>query len=175
MGQLTPPELSTLQRIGSPVKGLQRLRVGPREFQWLSRSLRAVDFFSNLKMRELDEILASISLFLYPADSVVILEGASDEGLYVLYVGRVIVSRRRAWRLFASPMKSLLPGDFFGEIALLERRPRTATVTTTEPSALFHLGADDFRFVLENDPSLARRIGQVADERKRELYHWGKQ
>lgn len=161
--------------VGMPVAGIQKLRVGVREYEWLGRALRAVEFFSNLTLGQLERILPSIALFKYPEGHTIIREGDHDEALFVLYRGRVVISRRKKWRLFNSPIKSLLPGDFFGEIALLEHRPRTASVGATEESLIFVLQAEDFRFILEKNPDLDRRIRQVATERKFELEQWEKQ
>jgi len=57
-------------------------------------------------------------------------------------------------------------GDFFGEMALLYRGPRTATVTALSSTDLLVLDADDFLRLVDQIPSLKRHIEAVAEERK---------
>lgn len=60
----------------------------------------------------------------------------------------------------------LHPGDFMGEIALLTRQPRNATVTAAEDSVVYAFTAREFRSLLSNCPVLAQRVLADADSRQ---------
>ena len=60
------------------------------------------------------------------------------------------------------------PGDCFGEMALLHRAPRSATVTAESDMRLFVLGSREFSHLIENVPTVARRVLAALAERVRE-------
>jgi CRP-like cAMP-binding protein len=62
-------------------------------------------------------------------------------------------------------VNALGPGDFFGEIALVSRSPRTATVTTTSPSRLLVITDSRFRSLLEHSPRIQLRILEALADR----------
>ncbi|MFN8628747.1 MAG: cyclic nucleotide-binding domain-containing protein [Chloroflexota bacterium] len=95
-----------------------------------------------------------------PAGTVVIREGDAPDDLYVLVSGAATVTREGS----PQPINTVGPGDFFGEIGLLRRVPRTATVTTTESSVLLRIdGALFLELVgsgVAHGPTLGRSVGQ---------------
>ncbi len=74
-----------------------------------------------------------------PAGEDVIREGDAPDALYVLVEGAAVVTSGADGRL-----NTMAAGDFFGEIGLLKGVPRTATVTTTEPSTLLRIDGNVF-------------------------------
>jgi CRP-like cAMP-binding protein len=62
-------------------------------------------------------------------------------------------------------VRTLGPGDFFGEIALLETERRTATVTATSPMRLVVMTRRDFRHMAKEMPEVAARLEQAIRER----------
>ncbi len=60
----------------------------------------------------------------------------------------------------------LHPGDFMGEMALLTRQPRNATVTAAEDSVVYAFTAREFRSLLRSCPVLAERVLADADSRE---------
>jgi len=93
----------------------------------------------------LERLAAALTEVDAAAGEAVVTEGGVSDALFVIVDGGARVTA-------ASPTASggarvladLGPGDYFGEIGVLEGIPRTATVTTTAPSRLFRLGAADF-------------------------------
>ena len=79
-------------------------------------------------------------------------EGASGYSFYVLRDGAATVS------IDGSEVRTLGPGDFFGELALLGNGRRTATVTTAAPSRVLVLFGTEFRQLQQMYPELASRI-----------------
>ena len=83
----------------------------------------------------------------------------ADGEFFVLLDGTATV--RRGGR----KVNTLGPGDFFGEIALVSRSPRTATVTTTSPARLLVITDGRFRTLLEHSPRIQLRILEALADR----------
>ncbi len=118
----------------------------------LVEQLKKVPLFSGCSARE----LASLGRFLrevdFPAGRQIVQEGRTGTGLHVIVEGetKVVVGDRTRRRLG--------PGDFFGEISLLDRGPRTATVIAETPVRTLSLSAWNFRAALKEHPSLAVKM-----------------
>jgi predicted MFS family arabinose efflux permease len=87
-----------------------------------------------------------------PAGSVVIREGDEADAFYVLLQGEMAVEARGEAAV-AQELPTMEEGAYFGEIGLLERIPRTATVTSTRASHLLRIGGDDFLEALTSAPA----------------------
>jgi CRP/FNR family cyclic AMP-dependent transcriptional regulator len=114
--------------------------------------LRRVPLFSRCSGRELSRIAAVADELDMPAGRHLTREGEPGREFVVLVDGGAEV-RRNGRRV-----NTLGSGDFLGEIALLADRPRTATVTTTEPSRLLVLTGRDFRALLRELPALQAKV-----------------
>ena len=62
-------------------------------------------------------------------------------------------------------------GDFFGETSLVSKEPRNASIVAAEPTLLFALIADDFQFVLHENPAAAQEMQRIATRRKFDSSH----
>jgi CRP-like cAMP-binding protein len=87
-----------------------------------------------------------------PAGRAIVKEGSTGTGLHVLLKGetKVVIGDRTQQRLG--------PGDFFGEISLLDRGPRTATVVAETPVRILSLSSWNFRAALKEHPSMAIKM-----------------
>jgi CRP/FNR family cyclic AMP-dependent transcriptional regulator len=118
----------------------------------LVEQLKMVPLFSGCSARE----LASLGRFLrevdFPAGRQIVQEGRTGTGLHVIVEGetRVVVGDRTRRRLG--------PGAFFGEISLLDRGPRTATVIAETPVRTLALSSWNFRAALKEHPSMAVKM-----------------
>jgi CRP/FNR family transcriptional regulator, cyclic AMP receptor protein len=118
----------------------------------LVEQLKTVPLFSGCSTRE----LASLGRFLrevdFPAGRQIVQEGRTGTGLHVIIEGetRVVVGDRTRRRLG--------PGEFFGEISLLDRGPRTATVVAETPVRTLALSAWNFRAALKEHPTMAVKM-----------------
>jgi CRP/FNR family transcriptional regulator, cyclic AMP receptor protein len=118
----------------------------------LVEQLKTVPLFSGCSDRE----LASLGRFLrevnFPAGREILKKGQTGTGLHVIVEGetRVVVGDRTRRRLG--------PGAFFGEISLLDRGPRTATVVAETPVRTLSLSSWNFRAALKEHPSLAVKM-----------------
>jgi CRP-like cAMP-binding protein len=79
-------------------------------------------------------------------------EGSAGHEFFVIVDGSANVSRN------GRKIATLGPGDYFGELALLDRAPRNATVTATAPMELVVLAQREFSGVLDEVPGLARKL-----------------
>jgi CRP-like cAMP-binding protein len=111
-----------------------------------------VPLFAGCSKRELGEIASLADELGVPAGRTLVVEGASGHEFIVLVEGAAAVKRR------GRVVSRLGAGDFFGEIALVTGRARTATVTTTEESRLLVLTARAFRSLLRDLPSLQLKV-----------------
>ena len=118
-----------------------------------------VPLFAGCSKRELSEIASLADELAMPAGSKLAAEGKTGYEFIVIVEGAADV--KRGGRL----VNRLKAGDFFGEIALVTGRKRTATVTTTEPSRLLVLTAQAFRTLLRDLPSLQLKVLDVLAER----------
>ena len=87
-----------------------------------------------------------------PAGQVLTTEGDSGREFFVLVDGAADVRRN------GRKVGTLGSGDFFGEIALVSERPRTATVTTTGPVLLLVVTDRAFRELMRNMPSIQLKV-----------------
>ena len=95
----------------------------------------------------------------YAADEAIVKEGSTGTALYVLLSGRVRVERA------GSPVGELGVGDFFGELALIEEEPRSATVVAVDETECLLFPAWEFRALLEEQPQIAVAIMRALIER----------
>jgi CRP-like cAMP-binding protein len=122
--------------------------------------LAAVPLFSHCSKRELAAVAGIAQELELPAGHTLIKENARVAySFFVLVEGAAEVRRgnRRVARL--------APGDFFGELALILRRPRTATVTLTERSRLLSISAHHFQPLLKRAPGIQVKLLEALAER----------
>jgi CRP-like cAMP-binding protein len=114
--------------------------------------LGQVKMFSSLNKKELGLIAKASEVIKVPAGTELVKEGEIGHEFYLIASGSATV--RRGGRKIAG----LGPGDYFGEMALLDRGPRTATIVSDEPSELILLGQREFMAVLDQVPLLAHKL-----------------
>ncbi len=123
--------------------------------------LEKVPLFSGCSRRELSTIARAAKEVRHPADTVIAREGELGIGLFLILEGMCMVTvggRERA---------RLGPGDFFGEIALIDGGPRTATVTALTDVRLIGLTEWVFRGLLREHPSIALKTLESVASRLR--------
>jgi len=124
--------------------------------------LAGVPLFAGLSKRQLQDIARGSISRRWPADCCVVPEDTKAQVCYVIVEGTVDV--RRHGRTIAQ----LGPGDFFGEIALLDPGPRSATVSTTSDMVSVELSRQSFLAVAVHNPAILVRMLEALARRLRE-------
>jgi MFS superfamily sulfate permease-like transporter len=91
----------------------------------------------------------------YRAGEVVVQEGEDDHSLLMIARGTASVKIKRAGREQYRRLATFSPGTIFGEVALLDRQPRSATVTADEDLVCYVLPEDAFHALTVEDPPIA--------------------
>ncbi|MDP9330496.1 MAG: cyclic nucleotide-binding domain-containing protein [Actinomycetota bacterium] len=127
----------------------------------VTSQLAKVQLFSGCSNKELTTLARAVKDIDHPAGTVIAREGDPGVGLFIIAEGTTDVTiggRRKA---------KLGPGDFFGEIALLDGGPRTATVTATTDVKLLALTEWVFRGLMIEHPGIAVKALQAMAGRLR--------
>ena len=114
--------------------------------------LKAVPLFAHCTTKQLQFIITQVEDMDFVAGRVLCREGQSGADFFVLLSGSADVTKK------GRKIAKMKAGDFFGEIALVDHGPRTATVTTTEPSRCLVLGPRQFQNVLHEDAAIAHSV-----------------
>jgi cAMP-dependent protein kinase regulator len=123
----------------------------------------AVPLFSGLSPARFTELLTALRAWEADAGAVVVAEGEPGDSVFVVASGAVAVER--AGSAGPVPMARLGPGTFFGEIALIARRPRAATVTALERTQLLEIDAGTLATLCARDPSVTAVLKAFCDDR----------
>jgi CRP-like cAMP-binding protein len=124
--------------------------------------LAGVRLFSALSKRDLALIGRASDEVTVAAGRVLCDEGSMGHEFYLILDGEAAV--RKAGRKVAT----LGPGQYFGEMALLDRGPRSATVVAETPMTILVIGQREFAAVLDEVPTMAHKILGVMAARLRE-------
>jgi CRP/FNR family cyclic AMP-dependent transcriptional regulator len=117
--------------------------------------LKRVPIFSDLDDKELGRIASSMKQRTFQAGDQVTTEGQGGVGFFVIEDGEAIVT------VAGDERRRLGPGDYFGEVALLNQSVRTATITAETELRCYGLTSWEFRPLVETHGSIAWKLLQV--------------
>lgn len=121
--------------------------------------LKTVPLFSRCSKQELGEIATIADEIDLPEGKQLTKEGGRGREFFVLLEGNADVRRKKR------KIKTLGPGDFLGEIALVTKVPRTATVTTSSPVRVLVVSEQNFRRLLKRSPDVQIKVLEALAER----------
>jgi CRP-like cAMP-binding protein len=116
--------------------------------------IASVSLFKGLGRRELEQIAQLMDEVDVPAGKVLMRQGEHGEEMFVIASGRVAVERD------GKVIAERGPGDAIGEISLLSKGPRTATITVLEPTRILLAGHREFNALMDDHPTI--RVGILA-------------
>ncbi len=121
--------------------------------------LREVPLFARCSRAELAQVAGIADEIDLPEGQELTREGERGREFFVLLEGTADVSRR------GRKINALGPGDFLGEIALVTKMPRTATVTTSSPTRALVITERDFASLMRRSPQISQGVIEALAER----------
>lgn len=140
------------------------MKLPVQTLQQVHTMLNTVPFLKTLRHSEIEELAHTLNLRHFVKGETIIRQGEPGKLFHLIFKGRVEIYRQR---LFGKKLLATLgPGEFFGEISLLDNTPRTATVMGSEDGEMFTLSRDAFTNILLKNPQIATIIRQIGRARQ---------
>jgi CRP-like cAMP-binding protein len=130
-------------------------------------TLAHVDLFAGLDKKELRHIAGSCQERKFPAGSVLMQQGDTGAGLFVITSGHVKVTQATDPDRAEENLRTMGPGEVLGEMALLDDLPRSATVTAVDDVTALLLPIWEFRTILHSNPDIAVKLLATLSHRLR--------
>lgn len=125
--------------------------------------LASMPLFSSCSNKELSRIRKVTDEITVPDGKVLVDQGDIGREAFIIVDGTAVVRRN------GRKVATLGPGDYFGEMALLDKGPRTASVTAEGELRLLVIGSREFSGVLDDVPPMARKLLRSLSQRVRDL------
>jgi signal transduction histidine kinase len=123
--------------------------------------------FPGIKADEIEELIANSSVRSYEPGTILCRENELEDRFYMILEGEAEVTKSIN-NSQARLLKTLQPGDFFGEMALIHNAPRAATVTVKTPMTTLELDKAAFNRALQNSSSIAMAMVTEISDRLRQ-------
>lgn len=127
--------------------------------------LQSIPLFDGLSRKEVSAVESILHRREYAPDEILFHQGNPGVGMYVIQEGTIDI----LYEPTGETLAELTDGDFFGELALLNETPRSATAISRVDSVLYGLFRPDLLDLVEREPTLGvqilLRMGQVLSER----------
>lgn len=123
--------------------------------------LARVPIFESCLPEQIASILAVAQEHAYAPGQIIVTQGTPGQAFYLITSGRVAIERD------SLALGAFGPGDFFGEMSLLDSAPRSATIRAVEETHCLMLSSWDFKSLLEQHPAIAIRLLEVLSRRLR--------
>src|SRR4029077_12601570 len=120
-------------------------------------TLRSVPLFASLDSKATAELGKYLTIHDYPKSATIFRNGDPGDAMYLIDVGKVRISITDADGAVVT-LADLEPGDFFGEMAMLDGHGRSANAITTEDARLAKLTREDFLTFKRSDPRVTLEL-----------------
>ena len=124
--------------------------------------LKEIPLFAGLKPRELKRLRSSFKERTFNAGEPIAVEGEAGAGFFVIESGEAVVT------VHGEERGRLGPGDYFGDVAMIDQGDRTATIQADSDLKCYGLTFWDFRPLVESDARVAWPLLQVMAKRLRD-------
>lgn len=118
--------------------------------------LRKATIFNGLSAKEIELLASSMDFRTFQSGETLVNEGKEGNELFIIIEGSVVVSVLSDNKDIE--LVSLCPGDFFGEMAMLEQETRSATCRASKTTSCFVLKSEDFSKLMEDEPKTALTV-----------------
>ena len=125
--------------------------------------LKSAPVFARVSGEDLAPLARVAEVETYSKGSTVFTEGELGEALYVIVRGSVSISHD------GERIAALGPGEAFGEMAVLDTEPRSATATAEEECEVLRIGSEEFYEILHEEVEIAEGVIRVLCDRLRKL------
>jgi HEAT repeat protein len=125
--------------------------------------LRHVPLFSNMATSELTQVASVAREVTYPAGSRIIQQGEHGDHMFLIVDGEVSIQRGE------TPLKTLGPRDFFGEMSIIDGEARSASATAVTDCLLLRIDREDFQELLATYHSAAVSVVRALSQRLRDV------
>jgi hypothetical protein len=129
--------------------------------------LKKAYIFSDLQVRELAAIGSVATEKEHPSEEIIVKEGEPGDTMFLIISGEVSVVQNYGTEQ-EKVITTLAPGDYFGEMALFEDQPRSASIKTNGEARFLLLGRLEFEEIMREFPQIAINICRVFSKRVRE-------
>ncbi|MFB3922367.1 MAG: ATPase, T2SS/T4P/T4SS family [Terriglobia bacterium] len=186
---VTPMPVEPLPRppVGRPITAAGSLRAAPRAAEKIAAAavivapepeakpsagrthyLQKIDLFSALSYEECQTIEGKLKTREFPPNHLIVKEGGPGDSMFFITNGAVEVRKKDASTGIEFLITELKAGSCFGEMSLLNGKPRGATVSTIEPTTCSVLENSDFEELILHNPKVAMALSRVLAERLEE-------
>src|SRR5215475_1526806 len=141
------------------------MSVVANETEQLVQFLKNVKLFSELSPESLMKLGSCLKIAEFPPSEVIVREGAPGVSMYIIKSGLVEVRKKDPATGIDFMVAQLGEGAAVGEMSLLTGKPRSATVTTAQPTVVFTLTRSDFRNLLTQHPEISLGLARIMAER----------
>jgi pyruvate,water dikinase len=124
-------------------------------------ALQRVPLFSDMSSKQVEQIVRLLKIRHFEKGEIIIVEGSGGSAFFLIESGTAIITRK------GTEIATLGPGDFFGELSLIDGNPRSATVTATSDLVCYGLTYWEFRPLIEKNPVIAWKILEALTKRLR--------
>ena len=131
--------------------------------------LKRVSMFEDLDQKSLEAIANAAVEQRYEPGEDIVRQGDTGVGAFIIRSGKVDVIQDRGGK--ETKLSTLGPGEVFGEMALLDEFPRSATVRAVEPTTALGIQRWHFRGILESHPQIALALLPMLTRRIRNAEH----
>ena len=133
----------------------------PMSSEEKAAALGRLPLFAGISEESMSRLAAVSGEQQFPTGHFIVLQGQVGTGAYVIVDGSVKVVRGD------DELATLGPGEFFGELSVIDQQPRFASVQTTEPTRVVAIASWDLLALLESDHALALNMIRGLVERVR--------
>ena len=144
------------------IKSILKSVIFDKEFEERIDFLSKVPIFAGIGKKGLGKINTIMHFKTYLPDEIIFTEGKLGKALFIIKTGEVVISKKMGNAPESTDREKVMTkfhdGDFFGEMALLEELPRSATARTSKRSDIFLIYKVRFDWLLEVYPAIGTKI-----------------